>query len=105
MAVNVLNVGGKYDEQVTFLPSIRFFRRDLGLRYEGIVHNQLKIDPTNPVLRTGVTVRHLGYGLSPEKIKAKAERTIGLLDRQLAENPDNPFALLNYAQVLSWPRA
>jgi len=100
MAVNILNVGGKYDEQVTFLPSIRFFRRDLGLRYEGIVHNQLKIDPTNPVLRTGVTIRHLGYGLSPEKIKAKAERTIGLLDRQLAENPDNPFALLNYAQVL-----
>ncbi len=100
LAVNVLNVGGKFDEQVTFLPSVRLFRRDLGLRYEGIVHNQLKIDEAQPVLRTSVTIKHLGYGLSPEKLQAKAERTISLLDRQLAENPNDAFALFNYAQVI-----
>ncbi len=100
IAVNVLNVGGKFEEQVTFLPSIRLFRRELGLRYEGIVHNQLKIDPSQPVLRTAATIKHLGYGLSPDKLRAKAERTIALLDRQLAENPDNAFALFNYAQVI-----
>lgn len=100
IAVNVVNVGGKFDEQVTFLPSIRCFRRELGLRYEGIVHNQLQVDPGRPVLRTGVTIKHLGYGLSPEKLQAKATRTIELLNRQLADNPDNAFALFNYAQVL-----
>ncbi len=100
LAVNVLNVGGKFEEQVTFLPSIRLFRRDLNLRYEGIVHNQLKVDPEEPVLRTGVTFKHLGYGLSPEKLKAKADRTVGLLEKQMSEDPDNPFALFNYAQVL-----
>ncbi len=100
IAVNVLNVGGKFDEQVTFLPSVRFFRRELGLRYEGIVHNQLRIDAKQPVLRTGVTIRHLGYGLSPEKLAAKAARTIELLDKQLAQNPKDAFALFNYAQVL-----
>ena len=100
IAVNVLNVGGKFEEQVTFLPSVRLFRRELDLRYAGIVHNQLQIDPAEPVLRLGATVRHLGYGLSPEKMAAKAERTISLLDAQLADDPDNAFALFNLAQVL-----
>jgi len=100
ISINVFNVGGKNEEQVTFLPSIRFFKRELDLRYEGIVHNLL-IPPANqPIMRVGIRLKHYGYGLSPEKMKAKTARSKVLLEKQIEENPDNAFALFNYAQLL-----
>ncbi len=99
ISINVFNVYGQKSEVTTFLPSVRFWRRNLNLRYDGIVHNVLQLGQ-NPVYRLGARIRHLGYDLSPGKMKAKHERTRGLLEKQLAENPDNPFALFNYAQVL-----
>ncbi|HPI31827.1 MAG TPA: tetratricopeptide repeat protein [candidate division Zixibacteria bacterium] len=100
IAVNILNAAGAHGELTTFLPSVRLFRRELGLRYEGIVHNQLLLDPAEPVVRAAATIEHLGYALAPEKMRAKAERTLTLLERQLREDPDNAFALFNTAQVL-----
>ena len=85
---------------MTSLASVRLFRRSLGLRYDGIVHNQLRIDPSEPILRIDASIEHLGYDLSPEKMAAKAARTIGLLEKQLQEDPDSAFALFNYAQAL-----
>lgn len=100
VSINVYNVGGKNLETVTFLPSVRFFKRELELRYEGIVHNLLEIPPEASVLRAGVRIKHYGYGLSPEKMKAKFERSRALLEKQLKENPDNFHAHFNYAQLL-----
>ena len=98
--INVFNVYGSQRDMVTFLPSVRLFRRDLNLRYEGIVHNLLNVPDDVPVARVDVRLDHYGYDLSEEKMKRKGERTRGLLEKQLEENPDDAFALFNYAQVL-----
>ncbi len=100
ISINVFNVYGDNNEEKTFLPSVRFFRSETGLRYEGIVHNVLTLKPETVVHRTPARIRHLGYDLSKEKMQKKAERTSALLEKQLEENPDNAFALFNYAQLL-----
>jgi tetratricopeptide (TPR) repeat protein len=100
ISINVFNVSGQNEETVTFLPSIRFFKRELGLKYEGIVHNLLQPPADQPIMRAGVRLKHYGYGLTPEKMKAKIARSKSLLEKQIAGNPDNAFALFNYAQLL-----
>ncbi len=100
VSVNVLNTYEHNKNLTVFLPSVRFFKRELGLQYGGIVHNQLVLPTEAKVFRTGVRVMHLGYGLSAEKMARKKARTIELLEKQLAANPDDPFALFNYAQIL-----
>ncbi|PWB68128.1 hypothetical protein C3F09_12250 [candidate division GN15 bacterium] len=100
VSVNVLN---KYEHNrnlTVFLPSVRFFKRELGLRYGGIVHNQLVVPADARVRRTGIRLIHLGYGLSADKMAQKKARSLDLLKKQLAANPDDPFALFNYAQLL-----
>jgi tetratricopeptide (TPR) repeat protein len=99
ISVSVFNVA-ENDAHASFLPSIRFFRRTLGAYYDGIVHNQLKFDEEhNVILRAGVRINHYGYALSPEKMKAKIERSKELLLKQLEENPNDPFANMNIAQI------
>ncbi|MBD3333721.1 tetratricopeptide repeat protein, partial [candidate division GN15 bacterium] len=99
ISINVFNVYGDKHDVKTFLPSVRAWRRELGLKYEGIVHNALALGE-HPVYRLPVNLRHLGYDLSEEKMRQKHERTKTLLERQLEEDPDNVFALFNYSQVL-----
>ncbi len=100
ISINVYNVYGSNEELETFLPSVRFWRRHLNLRYEGIVHNLLELGMEHPVTRSRARIKHLGYGLDREKMSQKFDRTKTLLEKQLEENPDNYFALFNYAQLL-----
>lgn len=100
LSINVFNVYGEKEDTTTFLPSIRLFRRALNLRYEGIVHNRLELPPDVPVARAPLRIKHLGYDLSPEQMNRKFLRSKALLEKQLAENPDDVFALFNYAQLL-----
>lgn len=100
ISINVYNIYGDNNEMTTFLPSVRFWRRSLNLKYEGIVHNVLKLGMEHPVTRTAVKLEHLGYDLSKEKMTNKFNRTKELLEAQLEENPDNSFALYNYAQLI-----
>ncbi len=100
LSINVLNVYGKNQDRTTFVNSVRFFRRDLGLRYDGVVHNALILPDDEPAYRTRIRLKHLGYDLSAEKMKEKFERTRDLLIQQLEADPDNTFALFNYAELL-----
>ncbi|MDX9858174.1 MAG: tetratricopeptide repeat protein [candidate division Zixibacteria bacterium] len=100
VCLDVFNVYANKPDQVTFLPSMRLFRRRLNLRYEGIVHNQLRVPSDARTARIGVRIKHYGYGLSQEKMRRKVERSRALLEKQLADNPNDPFALFNYAQLL-----
>jgi tetratricopeptide (TPR) repeat protein len=100
ISINVINVYGESENRTVFLPSPRFFRRELGLRYEGIVHNQLSLPDDLSITRAGVRLKHFGYDLSPEKLRNKKQRSRRLLEKQLEQDPDNAFALFNYAQLL-----
>jgi tetratricopeptide (TPR) repeat protein len=100
LSISVYNVHDSAEETRTFLPSIRFFRRSLSLRYKGIVHNSLDVPDTMMVHRAHVRLFHHGYDLSPEKMEKKFQRTKTLLEQQLRDEPNNAFAHFNYAQVL-----
>ncbi len=100
IALGVFNYYRDHSHQRNFLPSVRFIRRDSGYRYEGIVHNQLQIPDSEPVLRVDAAIRHLGYDLSSEKMEQKFQRSKALLEKQLADDPNHAFALFNLAQLL-----
>ncbi len=100
ISVTVYNMKRETGECTSFLPSYRIFRRDAGFLYEGIVHNQLRFEPNEPALRAGIRIKHYGYSLSPEKMKTKMARSKELLEKQLAESPNDPYVHFNYAQLL-----
>jgi len=101
LSISVYNIfSPQQDSYTSFLPSIRFFRRETGARYEGIVHNMLRLPEGNDILRLPVRLKHYGYGLAKEKMARKIERTKTLLLKQLEENPDYAFAHFNLAQLL-----
>ncbi|UCD94145.1 MAG: tetratricopeptide repeat protein [Candidatus Zixiibacteriota bacterium] len=100
ISINVFNSDRATRECTSFLPSIRLFRKDAGFHYEGIVHNQLKFEESEPILRIGVRIRHYGYNLPMEQKMEKVARSRELLEKQLAETPGDPFVHFNYAQLL-----
>jgi glycosyltransferase involved in cell wall biosynthesis len=75
--------------------STRIFRNNRGYRYEGIVHNQL-VGPKRITL-SEIEILHVGYDKGEEATRSKYERTAALLKRQLEEDPDNVFSLINLA--------
>ena len=101
VSINVYNLGeDKRMESASFLPSIRMFRRSIGACYYGIVHNQLFFNTEREVvLRMGARIKHYGYGLDPESMKRKHDRSRALLIQQIEENPNNAFAHFNLAQL------
>ncbi|GAB4318493.1 MAG: hypothetical protein Kow0074_07730 [Candidatus Zixiibacteriota bacterium] len=100
LSLSVYNFSRERQMYTSFLPSVRLFRRDLGAYYDGIVHNQLRFPTEEGVLRIPARILHYGYGLTPEKMARKVERSRTLLEQQLRENPDNAFAHFNLAQLL-----
>jgi len=78
---------------------IRLFRRRANIRYENIVHKQLKGYRRPKVL--AATILHYGYDLSPEEQRKKYERTSTLLRRQIAEDPENYWHRHNLAVSLA----
>jgi len=68
---------------------IRMFRNNNVIRFEGIVHNNLVgYDSTEAV---DLKIHHYGYDLEQEKKQAKYERTTELLEKMVAEDPNNPI--------------
>ncbi len=85
----------------TVVDHIRLFRNDPRIRWQYRVHEQIM--PS--VRRTGariqwvdVTIRHVGYQ-DPDLRRAKLERDIRLLERSIADEPDEPFVLFNFGSV------
>jgi len=70
----------------------RIFRRGKA-HFDGIVHNQLILNGT--AMPSEIRLYHYGYNLSTEEMKNKYKRTGDLLRKQLAEDPNNIFALAN----------
>jgi len=68
--------------------SARLFRSGLGIHYQGYVHNQL-IFKDKKATHYPVAIWHYGYDLSPEQLKAKRERSLALLNKQIKDFPDD----------------
>ncbi len=86
--VEILNYDGEGSVNSTFHYP-RLYRNGRGFHYEGIVHNQIRL--TGEKIISGIRIHHYGYTLSPEKMTAKGNRTIELLKKQIAADPENPW--------------
>ncbi len=100
ISISVYNKSPETGKVSSFLPSVRLFRRELGLNYFGIVHNRLDIPDGMQPVRCNVHLYHYGYDLSRDKLDKKIARTRALLEKQLEEAPDDIFANFNMAQLL-----
>ena len=79
-------------KETVCLDSIRIFRSNGRIRYEGIVHNYL-LGFKNHAASLGRII-HYGYDQGPEAARKKFERTATLLQKQIVENPENALAHL-----------
>ncbi len=76
---------GKYYNEAT---SPRLFKNNIGMKYSGIVHNQLDC-AGRVVAFLKAVIWHYGYDLEGEKKQKKQERTLNLLLRQSEAKPDH----------------
>ncbi len=76
---------------------VRLFRNDPGRRFEGPVHEQVRV--RRPVL-TDIRVHHWGYLPETYSARRKAERNEDLLRRALRERPGDPYLLYSLGVLL-----
>ena len=67
----------------------RLFRNVPGIRFEGVIHEQIigSLDGRGRVERADIEAIHEGYTLDAERMRAKGERNLTLLQRQLGDDP------------------
>jgi tetratricopeptide (TPR) repeat protein len=67
----------------------RLFRNLAGLRFEGLIHEQVigSVAGRGRIDYSDLTVEHAGYTLTPEELRKKSERNLRLLRRQLNDDP------------------
>ncbi|MCR5304740.1 MAG: glycosyltransferase [Lachnospiraceae bacterium] len=82
----------------------RFFDRNL-YHYTGSIHEQVRPrDDAGVSMSWGkipLTVDHVGYALSPEKMREKAERDLELLLKELEQTPGDPYICFQIGQSMS----
>ncbi|MCE9594781.1 MAG: glycosyltransferase [Planctomycetes bacterium] len=89
--VEIENVGASSGESRVLVT--RFFANDGRHRFVGRVHEQLRVDGAEPVRApVGVRVLHRGYAAEALAAKDKLSRNRALLERTLAESPDDAYA-------------
>ena len=78
----------KQEKGESILNSVRLFRNNGIIRYEGRVHNRA-VGMTNARVYP-IRIIHHGYDLTRTRAEEKFERTVSLLKMDLAEDPENP---------------
>lgn len=91
------------DRQFVHLAT-RLFRRNPGVRFEGRVHEQISPSLARLGLPTarleGLTILHYGYMPQALADGTKTERSTRMLEREVTDRPDDPFALFNLGNAL-----
>ncbi|MGA3403173.1 MAG: glycosyltransferase [Acetobacteraceae bacterium] len=90
-------------ESAVAVDHVKLLRNDPRLRFSGRIHEQIL-----PAIRrlggevrwTDIAVRHSGADTSPEGRRRKQARDLHLLQLELAEHPDDSFALFNLGMTL-----
>jgi len=85
------------DRKYLQFPPPRIFRKGK-CQFEGIVHNR-PIFKEPAIMFTELEIWHYGYELSPEEAEEKHRRTLGLLRRQLKDDPKAFDTYFYLAQV------
>ena len=94
-SVPIRNFGSKRENGPTAGYAVRFFRKFPGIRFSGRVHegvDQFLTDIGARCIRAPFAVDHLGYEQDSAVVKGKYLRNLALLEKELADNPDNAHA-------------
>lgn len=82
--------------------SVRLFKNDPLIRYEGTVHETVEHSLKRMLAKRGemdIVIRHSGYeGMTPEQIEAKIRGLLKIHTEQLKNEPDNPSIYYNMAR-------
>ena len=97
--VQVWNMPDNEQGNKTFVPSIRFFRKETGLRYKDPVHNYL-VGDLGVLLKMHFPMKHIGYNLDPLSMEKKLARSEEILRDEIRKDPNNTRHLFNLAQLL-----
>lgn len=91
--------GGYSPDQYSLHNALRLLRNNGQYYFHGAVHEQItskQADTISAQFTTlEVTVHHFGYLDDVVKRKEKRKRNLPLLEKQLEDNPDEPFTLFN----------
>lgn len=99
--INFMREGSRADQYVH--TPVRLFQNRPDLRFTGSIHEQILPQILAAGLMTatleGPTIWHYGYTAEMMQERNKEARTIELLQKELAENPDDSFQWFNLANV------
>lgn len=84
----VIHSTSKYTSALTKSYFMRLFRNNRRIYYEGAIHERPII--TGKTIPSNIRIIHHGYALDRNKMTAKLDAYIQLLQKQLKEEPDNP---------------
>jgi tetratricopeptide (TPR) repeat protein len=84
---------------------VRLFRRLPGVEFEGRIHEQILPSFQRlgivPATLVNATIYHYGYRASTMAEKDKLNRTVSMLEKEVRENPTDPFHWFNLANAYS----
>jgi tetratricopeptide (TPR) repeat protein len=102
--IKIVNFMSDTGEAAQYIHSpVRLFKRHPEILFEGTIHEQI----TPSIHRLGLqcatlenaTLHHYGYRPSEMEAKNKVERTISMLEEQVASQPDEAFHWFNLANA------
>ena len=89
-------------KEVMDFNATRMFRRGM-VHFKNIVHNEPHCDGPAAMFDQG-TMNHFGYDLPPDQREAKHDRTMGLLNRRIKDDPQDWKAYFYKGQALGFYR-
>ena len=75
--------------------AIRFFKNSRDIKYKNKIHETVTLD-WSKAAQSNVRIVHKGYAIEERKYKRK-KRNLPLLEQELKQNPEDPYALANMA--------
>ena len=94
-------------QEFTVVDHVKMFRNRPEIRFEGRIHEQVLM----PIRRLGgevgwtdIYVEHSGADDSVESQRRKIERDLRILRKDLADRPNHPFVLFNFAMTYAESR-
>ena len=87
------------DKVFAVITQVRFFRNRPDLRYEGRIHEAVKLK-NNSYDAEKLRIMHTGYAMSVYNETGKMERNIKMLRSELERNPTDPHTMLYLADSI-----
>jgi glycosyltransferase involved in cell wall biosynthesis len=78
------------DNRYSLSETVRLFRRDANMRYDGYVHETIQREEKHKIGRSPMKITHFGYLKSPDAIRRKMQNYFKLNQQQIKDKPKDP---------------